>query len=1199
MSELLSRVAELESKGEAERIETLTELVEVLDPNDGKEEQNKIQSESVLDNSRMVDLIITLSATTSSVDVATPALRVLDRLAFDEDNARGLLQRCPRLIQVLMTELTPGVEIPEQVQVAALDVLSNLALNEGNAREMVTKHATLFSLLAAKADSESEQVQVAALNVLYNLALNEGNAREMVTKHATLFSLLAAKADSESEQVQVAALNVLYNLALNKGNAREMVTKHATLFSLLAAKADSESEQVQVAALNVLYNLALNEGNAREMVTKHATLFSLLAAKADSELEQVQVAALDVLSNLAWNEGNVREMVIKHATLLSLLVANVGSKSKQVQVKALEVLCYLALNGENAREMVTEHATLFPLVVANVGSKSKQVQVAALEVLSSLVWNSGNVREMVIKHATLLSLLVANVGSKSKQVQVKALEVLCYLASNSDNAREMVTEHATLVSLVVAKVESESKHVQIGALGMLQKLAQNSGNKQKMMTLLVAKLGTDNPEQVQVALNVLQSLANKDKNAREMVIEHATLVPLLMAKLYFAASPTTTTDAAPLMFPVFSQALVDASAELDVVLKFRLLVEKVKVSTQRVIDKDALMGQNCGDGRVLEGIQGLKSTKFNLTQFGGLFAPPPTSQQWDWIEKRNLESMKLNLTQFETQLGSEPFFAPPTSQQLDWIEKRNLARSNLLSSRMRLEQAISATGAAHLAEFNALKQQLGEAINDLDSFLQCTNTPGLFSPDSVCLEASKSSAIEVKQRELLHVFQVKLVQGINDASPCSTIDRMTTCYLELILLCKMRTREELDNMLQQAREVLQSQGVLRWTKKRLESSNEFISQNKELQAKLERANEIIDETRKLRGQFVNLEIEIDEHNLLRKKALLKGQAVARIERKLATLDATRKSIIFIKGELDKEMRHLVSKQVALEENVVCHFPELFHRVALEWEATPVGQALSKADEIKALLLKSDLLLSQGVAEYAGPTARMELTMNNVQSFAVRGAVANGSGTQVVIKRVVIKDSLTEIAKTKRILRASRIAAHPSILSCLGGIVVSEQEVNLVFPYMCGGDLAFWSQEQVRPASRKVDVLTQVSDAIVALHRVNIFHRDIKPWNIVMDSSRDDAVPKLTDFDMSKETGIAQTFNTTRGLLGTTQGFRAPEVGSKVFFSATDYEKQDVYSFGATAMWLLGDKSAHSALFARCTKDDANLRPTSKEVYGIL
>ncbi|KAH9245958.1 hypothetical protein BASA81_016499 [Batrachochytrium salamandrivorans] len=218
MSELLSRVAELGPKGDAEKIETLTELVEVLNPSNGNE-QNRTQSESVLDNSGVVDLIITLSAATSSVNVATPALRVLVQLAFDEDNARRLLQRCPRLIQVLMAELTPGVEISEQVQVAALNVLCNLALDYENTREMVTEHAPLLSLLVAKVGSESEQVQVAALNVLCNLALNYENKREMVTKHATLLSLLVAKVGSESEQVQVTALEVLRNLTSNNENA--------------------------------------------------------------------------------------------------------------------------------------------------------------------------------------------------------------------------------------------------------------------------------------------------------------------------------------------------------------------------------------------------------------------------------------------------------------------------------------------------------------------------------------------------------------------------------------------------------------------------------------------------------------------------------------------------------------------------------------------------------------------------------------------------------------------------------------------------------------------------------------------------------------------------------------------------------------------------------------------------------------------
>jgi len=75
--------------------------------------------------------------------------------------------------------------------------------------------------------------------------------------------------------------------------------------------------------------------------------------------------------------------------------------------------------------------------------------------------------------------------------------------------------------------------------------------------------------------------------------------------------------------------------------------------------------------------------------------------------------------------------------------------------------------------------------------------------------------------------------------------------------------------------------------------------------------------------------------------------------------------------------------------------------------------------------------------------------------------------------------------------------------------------------------------------RKRDVIAKISDAMWSLHRNGIYHRDIKPQNVIMSSTEDDALPMLTDFEFSKN--LADVSHVTMQVVVGTQGYIAPEV----------------------------------------------------------
>jgi serine/threonine protein kinase len=94
------------------------------------------------------------------------------------------------------------------------------------------------------------------------------------------------------------------------------------------------------------------------------------------------------------------------------------------------------------------------------------------------------------------------------------------------------------------------------------------------------------------------------------------------------------------------------------------------------------------------------------------------------------------------------------------------------------------------------------------------------------------------------------------------------------------------------------------------------------------------------------------------------------------------------------------------------------------------------------------------------------------------------------------------------------------------------------------------------------LLWQASDALVAAHAAGISHRDVKPSNILVDSS---GRVKLTDFGIARIT--ADPALTQTGLVTGSPAYLAPEVATGGRGDAAS----DVWSLGATAFHVLAGR----------------------------
>ena len=142
--------------------------------------------------------------------------------------------------------------------------------------------------------------------------------------------------------------------------------------------------------------------------------------------------------------------------------------------------------------------------------------------------------------------------------------------------------------------------------------------------------------------------------------------------------------------------------------------------------------------------------------------------------------------------------------------------------------------------------------------------------------------------------------------------------------------------------------------------------------------------------------------------------------------------------------------------------------------------------------------------------------------------------------------------------ASRVL-HPNIVRIEEyGEDCDAMVIFIVMEY-CEGNTLDWyiSRHKNYDFRQKAYVIHQIADALSAIHEINIYHRDIKPGNIIID---DDLNVKITDFGIAK---VPESSLTQQSDLMGSPGYMSPES----FISSDIDNRSDIFSLGVLAYEL--------------------------------
>ncbi len=247
-----------------------------------------------------------------------------------------------------------------------------------------------------------------------------------------------------------------------------------------------------------------------------------------------------------------------------------------------------------------------------------------------------------------------------------------------------------------------------------------------------------------------------------------------------------------------------------------------------------------------------------------------------------------------------------------------------------------------------------------------------------------------------------------------------------------------------------------------------------------------------------------------------------------------------------------------------------------------------------------------ITEYLGPTDHPEM-LGRLGSYEICGLVGQGS-TGVVAKAfepslnryVAIKLLSPVIAASgparNRFAREARAAAavlHENVIP----IYAVDQHQGLpyiVTQYVAGGSLQNRIDKRGPLDTREVvRIATQVSRGLAAAHAQGIVHRDVKPANIMLESSVDRAV--VSDFGLAR---VADDAAATRsGVIAGTPQYMSPEQarGERIDHRSDLFSLGTVMYVACTARLPFRGETVFGVIQRVCEYDPLPIRETNPDV----
>jgi serine/threonine protein kinase len=192
-----------------------------------------------------------------------------------------------------------------------------------------------------------------------------------------------------------------------------------------------------------------------------------------------------------------------------------------------------------------------------------------------------------------------------------------------------------------------------------------------------------------------------------------------------------------------------------------------------------------------------------------------------------------------------------------------------------------------------------------------------------------------------------------------------------------------------------------------------------------------------------------------------------------------------------------------------------------------------------------------------------------------GTVYMAEQSHPVQRKVALKvikagmDSGQVIARFEAERQALALMDHPNIAKVLDAGTTAAGRPYFVMELVKGVPITTYCDENHLPPRARLELFTQVCQAVQHAHQKGIIHRDIKPSNVLVTQYDDEPVPKVIDFGVAKATGgrlTERTMFTGYGQIVGTIEYMCPE---QARLNALDVDTRgDIYSLGVLLYELL-------------------------------